>query len=77
MRSRENKKSNCAFVKKCVVEYMQGAYMGQTQAGCGGKPGHGLTRGQGGFDETAGVHSGKFRIPLPGKEYMAVRLTRI
>ena len=24
----------------------------------------------------AGVHSGRFRIPLPGKEYMAVRLTR-
>lgn len=24
----------------------------------------------------AGVHSGKFRIPLPGREYMAVRLTR-
>ncbi len=25
----------------------------------------------------AGVHSGKFRIQLPGKEYMAVRLTRV
>ena len=25
----------------------------------------------------AGVHSGKFRIPLPGHEYMAIRLTRI
>ncbi len=25
----------------------------------------------------AGVHSGKFRVPLPGKEYMAVRLTRV
>ena len=24
----------------------------------------------------AGVHSGKFRIALPGHEYMAVRLTR-
>lgn len=25
----------------------------------------------------AGVHSGRFRIPLPGREYMAVRLTRL
>lgn len=25
----------------------------------------------------AGVHSGKFRVQLPGKEYMAVRLTRV
>lgn len=25
----------------------------------------------------AGTYSGKFRIPLPGKEYMAVRLTRV
>lgn len=25
----------------------------------------------------AGVHSGKFRVSLPGKEYMAVRLTKI
>ena len=25
----------------------------------------------------AGVHSGKFRIALPGHEYMAVRLTRV
>ena len=25
----------------------------------------------------AGVHSGKFRIALPGREYMAVRLTRV
>ena len=25
----------------------------------------------------AGIHSGKFRVPLPGKEYMAVRLTRV
>ena len=24
----------------------------------------------------AGVHTGKFRIPLPGKEWMAIRLTR-
>lgn len=25
----------------------------------------------------AGVHSGKFRIPLPGKEYMAIRLIQV
>lgn len=25
----------------------------------------------------AGVHSGKFRIPLPGKEYMAIRLIKV
>ncbi|MBP3704392.1 MAG: DUF5605 domain-containing protein, partial [Clostridia bacterium] len=25
----------------------------------------------------AGVHSGKFRIGLPGREYMAVRIRRI
>ena len=25
----------------------------------------------------AGMHSGKFRIALPGHEYMAVRLTRV
>ncbi len=25
----------------------------------------------------AGIHSGKFRLQLPGKEYMAVRLTRV
>ena len=24
--------------------------------------------------EDAGVHGGRFRIPLPGREYMAVRL---
>lgn len=27
--------------------------------------------------EPAGVHSGRFRIPLPGREYMAVRLIRL
>ena len=25
----------------------------------------------------AGIHSGKFRISLPGKEYMAVRLRKL
>ena len=25
----------------------------------------------------AGVHSGKFRVSLPGREYMAVRLRRL
>ena len=25
----------------------------------------------------AGIHSGKFRIPLPGREYMAIRLRRL
>ena len=24
-----------------------------------------------------GIHTGKFRIPLPGKEYMAIRLHRM
>ena len=26
--------------------------------------------------EDAGVHAGRFRIPLPGREYMAIRLVR-
>ena len=25
----------------------------------------------------AGIHSGIFRIPLPAKQYMAIRLTRV
>lgn len=25
----------------------------------------------------AGVRSGKFRVPLPGREYMAIRLKRV
>ena len=27
--------------------------------------------------EDAGVHTGRFRISLPGREYIAVRLTRV
>ena len=27
--------------------------------------------------EDAGVHAGRFRIALPGREYIAVRLTRV
>ena len=27
--------------------------------------------------EDAGVHSGKFRVSLPGREYIAVRLQRV
>ena len=35
------------------------------------------TFGRGTDITDAGVHSGKFRIALPGHEYMAVRLTRV
>ena len=36
-----------------------------------------LSGSKGEKDSGVGVFSGSFRVPLPGKEYMAIRLTRV